>query len=866
MKRPCTGYLCKLMLSALLTGTGICTRAQTPSSPDTSLQNKIVIAGSQYDRSGFHQWMWGRHYRKEWATPVTIPSIQLDTAFGGLTPYEAGGGMQSKTLRLRTANGKEYVLRSIDKSFGKALPEIYRNTFVEKIINDQASIGHPYAALTIPPMAAAAGIYHTNPVIRYVPKQAALGQFNEEYGDKLYLLEQRPDANWEEADNFGNAKDILSTKSLLEELLKDNDSKVEGDKYVRARLFDIFIGDWGRHEDQWRWALAERDGKKYYTAIPRDRDQVYTKFDGALLRVALSAAGLSHLQTFEGNIKDLATYNFPARNLDRRMANEVPLEVWVNNAKELQQALTDQVIETSVRQLPPEVYPISGVQIVMKLKARRDQLVQFATDYYKFLAKEVDIPATEEQDHFEITRLNDTETKVSIYKIDGGTPAPTPYYERTFRNDETEEVRVYGIAGNDTYKVNGDVDNNITIRIIGGKDKDVIIDASGKATTHIYDDKDNDITTSRGTDLHLSKKDKIHDYKYDSYTYDKKGLRPVIFFSNYDKFYFGLGYKATKQGWRAEPFASQHGVYARYSITQSAPSFGYEGIVTHAIGKWDLYMNADFDAIRWTNYFGIGNETVELPQTQANFDYYRVRSRELYAGIGLNRKLGQASYIRLTPFYQATEIINDKGRFLDQSTMLANGRTTPVEYDWDNYAGVALSYLYADVNDDVVPTKGISIAATATHTRSLEDKRTINNVSGNLNFYIPFGKHLVLAVRNGGATLAGEPKFYQLNMIGGSPNLRGYRRDRFRGRTAVYNNNELQYLFNFKSRLFNGKAGPIAFYDIGRVWQPGENSDMWHTGYGGGIMVAPFNKFAASVAFGFSNENKVLHLRLTKAF
>lgn len=829
MKRPCTGYLCKLLMSALLTGTGICTTAQSPSSADTLLPNKIVTAGSQYDRSGFHQWLWGRHYRKEWATPVAIPSIQLDTAFGGLTAYEAGGSRQSKSLKLHTANGKEYVLRSIDKSFGNALPEIYRNTFVQNVINDQASIGHPYAALTVPQMAAAAGIYHTNPIIRYVPRQAALGQFNEEFGDKLYLLEQRPDANWEEAGNFGNPEKILSTTELLDELKKDNDSKVEGEKYVRARLFDIFIGDWGRHEDQWRWSLAERDGKKYYTAIPRDRDQVYTKFDGTLLKMALSAAGLGHLQTFEGDIKNIGTYNFPARNLDRRMANEVSLEVWVNNAKELQQSITDEVIETAIRQLPPEVYPISGVQIVMKLKERRDKLVQFATDYYKFLAKEVDVPATEKAEHFEITRLNDKETKVSIYQIDGETTATTPYYERTFRNDETEEVRVYGIGGEDTYKVTGDIDNNINIRIIDGKDKN-------------------------------------HKYKYDNYQYDKKGFKPIVFFSNYDKFYVGLAYKATKHAWNAEPFASQHGIYSRYSITQNAFSIGYEGIVTHAVGKWDLYMNADFDAIRWTNYFGIGNETIELPQTQSNFDFYRVRSRELYAGIGLNRKLGKASYIRLTPFYQATEIINDEGRFLHQSTLLANGRTTPTDYEWDNYAGVSLSYLYADVDDEVVPTKGITIATTATHTRSLEDRRSINNVSGALNFYIPLGNHLVVAVRNGGAALTGEPKFYQLNMIGGSPNLRGYRRDRFRGHSAVYNNNELQYLFNFKSGIFNGKVGPLAFYDIGRVWQPGETSNLWHTGYGGGIMIAPFNKFAATLSYGISNENKVLHIRLSKAF
>jgi len=89
-----------------------------------------VVAGKQYDRSWINEWLWGKHYRKEWATPVAMPLFFLDTAAGGLRPYEAGGGRQTKTLHLRNTNDKEYVLRSIDKRFGKALPDIYRGSFV----------------------------------------------------------------------------------------------------------------------------------------------------------------------------------------------------------------------------------------------------------------------------------------------------------------------------------------------------------------------------------------------------------------------------------------------------------------------------------------------------------------------------------------------------------------------------------------------------------------------------------------------------------------------------------------------------------------------------------------------------------------
>ena len=86
---------------------------------------KTVIAGKQYARSSFYQKLWGKHYRKDWTTPVSVPLFYLDTAVGGLTPYEAGGGRQSKTLKLRNTKGKEYVLRSVDKTLSGAIDPIF---------------------------------------------------------------------------------------------------------------------------------------------------------------------------------------------------------------------------------------------------------------------------------------------------------------------------------------------------------------------------------------------------------------------------------------------------------------------------------------------------------------------------------------------------------------------------------------------------------------------------------------------------------------------------------------------------------------------------------------------------------------------
>src|SRR5262245_55345480 len=73
-----------------------------------------MAAGNQYKASGWKSLWWGKHYRKEWTTPVSFPVLHLATFGGGLKPVKVGGGHQSKTLRLLSADGKEYVLRTID--------------------------------------------------------------------------------------------------------------------------------------------------------------------------------------------------------------------------------------------------------------------------------------------------------------------------------------------------------------------------------------------------------------------------------------------------------------------------------------------------------------------------------------------------------------------------------------------------------------------------------------------------------------------------------------------------------------------------------------------------------------------------------
>jgi hemolysin activation/secretion protein len=147
-----------------------------------------------------------------------------------------------------------------------------------------------------------------------------------------------------------------------------------------------------------------------------------------------------------------------------------------------------------------------------------------------------------------------------------------------------------------------------------------------------------------------------------------------------------------------------------------------------------------------------------------------------------------------------------------------------------------------------------------------ETDRSFANVVSALSVYVPLGKYFSIASRAGGGALMGDADFYHLNKIGGSVNLRGYERERFSGKTTFYNNNEIRWLTNTKSYLYNGKIGLLAFYDVGRVWQPLETSDKWHDGYGFGLILVPFNKIALTGTYATSVEGSFIQLKASMFF
>ncbi len=823
---------------------------------------KTVVAEASFKKeSRFYQWLWGHNRRTEWATPVHVPYLWLDNIHGGLEPYARGGGNESKSLRLKSRSGKEYALRSILKSRNDVIPTDFKNTFVAHLINDGISCSYPYGAFALAEMQEAAGIYHAVPKLFYVPHQAALDTFDEKFGDDLYLLEQRPEGDWSDAANLGSFQEFVATDKLIKKIQKDHRKKADQHAFVKARLFDMLIGDWDRHEDNWRWGFRDSADHTIYTAIPRDRDQVFFTHDGFLLDRFLPAAGLSFMQNFDSRVQNIASLNIEERYMDRFFTNELGLDDWLLAARTLEQALTDVVIEKSIRQLPPEVFAVSGNELIEKLKSRRAQLVDFARTYYLFIAKQVEVVGSQQSEYFDLKEMDSGEMLVDVFGMnENGKRQDQSFFHRIFKPEETKEIRLFGISGEDVFRIAGK-SSAIRIRIIGGPERDSIIQTGGKIS--IYDNGDNIFQTTSAR-MHISPDSAIHVYDYESFEYDSKGFSPDPFYNYEDRIYIGFNYGITKHKWRRKPLASRHSIGINYSISQNSISASLTTLYPNLIGHWDLFFRANFDAVRWTNFYGFGNETVADTK---RVEFYRMHSREWLVTAGLRRVFGRSA-IDLATFYRRVKINSDTDRHVAKFFPPSN---TSV-FESNHYGGVRFTYTYALVNDSIVPTRGFTFYGNAVLANNFTSRHFFQNYSARLQTYWRLGPKFSLAIKAGGSTIGGDEgllanaQVYQHAVIGGPESLRGYRRERFWGKTSYYNNNEFRFITNLRSYLLNAKIGLLAFFDDGRVWIPNETSSTIHTSYGGGILLAPFNQICFTLTYGISDELRLFQFRINSLF
>lgn len=812
---------------------------QFPATTSASVYTKEMT-----DKGWFHNWFLGKHYKDYYSVPVAVKTVNLDTLFGGVKPIQAGGGHQSKSLRLKDDNGKEYVMRALKKSASRFLQSVafkdqyvekeFENTYAENFLLDFYTTSHPYTPFAVADLADKIGVSHSNPELYYIPKQNTLGKFNDDFGDELYMVEERPTDSQKDLKSFGNPDAIISTNDLLKKLQKSEKNQVDENAYIRARLFDMLIGDWDRHYDQWRWGEYKSDNRTLYKPIPRDRDQAFTKYDGALLAIVMNIPDLRHMQTFREKIKNVKWFNREPYPLDITFLKTSKETDWIREAQYIQDNLSEETIAKAFQNLPVEMQDETIESVKAKLKIRKNDLQQYASEYYNVLQKTVVIVGTEDKDRFEITRLANNETEIKQFRLrkEGEKLVQT----KTILGKQTNEVWVYGLEDDDLFVVNGNEKSTVKIRLIGGQNHDNYkVDNGRKVLIYDFKSKQNTFETDTKTKAMLT-----DDYETNLYDYKKPRFNawtglPSIGFNPDDGVKIGGMLNYSNYSFKQNPYTQKHTFKAFYYFATNGFELYYSAKFPKVIGQWDFDLDTRFTSPNFAiNYFGYGNETVNNDD-DLGMDYNRVRIQMIKVEPSVKKVGKYGSEVKFQTSFENIEVEGTTNRFVN-----IPGIVNPEVFDYQQFAGGKLQYSFENYDNVSNPTLGMGFLISGGWKMNLnESQKNFTELEAKWNFNHKIdknGKLVFATLLKGKAILNDNFEFYQGATLGGDYDLRGFRNERFLGQQSFFNSSDLRLsLGKISGSLVPMSYGILGGFDYGRVWLDGENSNTWHKSYGGGL-------------------------------
>ncbi len=840
-----------------------------------------IYTKKEVEKGKLFKWLWGTRYRELYAKEITAPTVNLDTLFGGVKVIRKGGGHQSKSLRLVNAEGKEYVMRDLRKSAQVYLQAMafknqyvvdeIKDTYTEQLLEDFYTGAHPYAPFVVGKLSDAVGVFHTNPRLFYVPKQEAIKDYVPEFGDGLYMIEERTDDGHGDQKSFGYANKMISTDDLLKKLRMDEKYSIDTTAYVRARLFDMTVGDWDRHVDQWRWAeFKEKDSDKVmYKPVPRDRDQVFSIMgDGALMNIITRITpSLSLMEGFNEEIRSVKGFNGSPMTfaLDVALLSETKLKTWLSQAEYIQKRLNGKVVDEALKEFPVEIRGLHDAILKKTLLSRLQALKETAKEYYGLVNKFSIIKGTDKDDYFTITGIAKGKTKVEAHRIKNGKKAEV-FFSKVFDKKITKEIWIYGLDDDDFFEVINVKNGVKKIRIIGGQNNDNYNVKNSKGV-YVYDQAAKKNTFDNAKTAHVNRSN-----NYETNTYQPIKLKrstnqvlPAIGGNPDDGLLIGVSNIYTLYGFLQNPFTQRHSINGAFYFATRGFDIGYKGEFASVIGNANLEVGVKFTSPNFSiNFFDYGNNTQNFDD-DLGLDYNRVKLQINSFSSALVWRGDMGSVVRAGFDYTSIEIEETEDRFINEYI-----DASEIDNDKDFFS-IEGQYAYKNTDNNAFPTMGMAVGLTAGYTFSVDGMgKNVGYIKPSFSIdykLVPSGKLVLASKWKAHLNFSDTFEIYQAASIGGTDGLRGFRNQRFTGRKAYYQNTDLRYnLKRIKTGVLPMSFGFFAGFDYGRVWLTDESSNRWHTSKGGGFFlngadivsarVALFNsddgfRFSFGLGFGF---------------
>ena len=851
------------LLLVVLVSMCMCATAQEESSHPRGMKTEkvTIIPGAHFKAGWVRRIFFGSLWRDLWTTPMEVSVLDLGKYAGGLTPIQQVS--EPRGLRFIGEDGRLYEFRSIERDIKAALPLELRETFVYEVAKDMMGSINPLSSVMAEPFLHAAGVLHVERHLVVLPDDEKLAEFREQFSGALGTIESFPMLELRECEELGEA---ISTGELFGRLAKDNDDRVDAVSFLKGRLMDIYLGNWNRHADEWQWICAREGGVRIWKAVLRESDWAFARYDG--LVPWLSAKLIPQIQPFGEKLPKIVNFTWTGRDVDRRVLSTLDKSTWDSVTTFVVLSLGDSLIEDALRLLPQQVYAKMGETLLKSLRSRRLDLREASDDYYNVLASHVDVRGSNESEYATISFTGDQQIKVALYERDEktGEKDGEPSYDRVFHSEDTKEVRLYLLGGDDIAVLDGRAKSGISLKVIGGEGEDKLINSSElkrslldvipfvpswEAKIAFYDsDREPGVQASPSASATqveerpgsiglgsegFAARDWGHAWKFELW----------LGADSDDGLFLGGGPVLYQFGFRADPYVYRMGLRFGFATATRKVRAEYSGEFLQLVRGARVLLYAKANQLDIDNFFGTGNETTRNEKLEEE-GFYNFRKVQLWFRTAIEFPVLRYTTLSVGASAKYVNANGKAGTILDTVTVNGIGKVSLL------FMNTALRIDRRD--HPVLPTHGILLELGGSYSPPVfSSKASFGEVRIEARSYLTRSviTPLTLAVRVVGEKNWGGSPFHQISVLGGSRTIRGLLRERYVGGGMVLGNAELRFFLPRFQFLRPAAIGMFLFGDTGRVFVSGEDSDQWHSSVGAGLWLSilkPEYTLSASIA------------------
>ncbi|MBI9072446.1 MAG: BamA/TamA family outer membrane protein [Melioribacteraceae bacterium] len=842
-----------------------------------SYQDSVkIIPGKEFEANFFYKLFFGEHWRELWKTPVKLEILNLNQFGGGIKVHKVIKEGLTILVYFKGNDGRLWKFRSLKRDPVEIMPKDAQYLVVKNIIEDQASSANPVATIISAPLLTKVGLLHPTPTLCVLPEDESFGEHKEELkllpGTIEISVDEERAGNW----NFEGSVSCTPTCDLFTWFENNPNERIDATEYLKARLMDVYLGDWERNMDQWQWVqYSDINGQNKWHPVPQDKSHAFSRFDGVVPQMA--SYYIPQLVTFDEVYSGIENLTWNGRYIDRRVLPLVNKSEWDSVTQFLKKSLTDDVINLALGNIPREYFNLIGKEVKEALIERRNKLTEISDDYYKLIRSCVDIYASNGNDSLSVKRIDNNKTEIKIFEQN---KISQPYLFTILNNSETSEVRIYLLDGDDKTNITGNVDDGIIVRVIGGTGNDRYIDDSNvdgyclhvtpipnaENRSIIYDDSASLIKKGSGTEFYDNYK--FSDDAYERYSPKQRDrgssfwIKPFWSYTSDEGLILALGPEYTSYGFRKEPYETRTTFWFAYQVDPKSFSFHFNSDYIKILPKLNMNIKFFRTHLLFDRFFGFGNET-EYSEKLENDGYYKVGQRVYSTSVTFQYELKTKfkvgfglSYEEISFDPEANTILAEfKDRIHGIGEYWLFGNNFSLEYDKRLFAEEYSSGFFAKAFFTFYP-------------KTNDHHEEFYKVGFESKLKIPFNADhsSSISCKVGGENVWGKYPFFKAAFLGGKENLRGFSRERFAGDGSLFGQIELDVFLSDLNLIMPHKFGIKMFYDIGRVFEKEETSNVIHSSYGGGLWVTPLEKkIGLSFSIAKSKERTLYYMSTTYA-